>query len=676
MRKVIYLLMGSFASVLIIYFLGIQVANIYVNKVFDVSWDWRLLFFDGEYTWFMFLNFLILCVVTDIVLSLFFNRKERARYKAKRRMTKEEKESHSRLAKKREAKKDLLRLDFDTHLKVTWRDQLADCFEPAVKAWNSVIKTIGICDALLLKERKTWEIGGEKVKKRGGLPIVTKRNHIYVDATDSHTLWIGTTRSGKSYGQILALLESLRMSNESCVINDPKGELYDYTADHFRADGYDVKVLNFIDPVHSDGWNPLSISYKAYDAEKKRFNLEHREWEMKKESIKNSEELAKHLLNEPEPDYSYAIELLRDVCTILTYEANVKDPYWNDTARDMAIGAGAFMLEEGIEEYMNFTSIMNFIELGERKVTVNKKSIPLLNEYMKKYRSIDNDSYHNLSGFMSAESSNRASLLSVFKNKFSIMTLSEQIKRMTSTSTFDIKDIGRKKTVVYLIVHDEKSTYYPLITLFIKQMYELLIKTSREEENSRLPVPVNIILDEMGNGAPIKGLQNILTAATSRGIRVYMALQDLEQLNTLYGTSIMEVVKSNAMNIVYLLSGSEKTRKEISSMCGTKYVWNKDKAVYEDKPVLTTDQLKSLKLGEMVFIRQRHKNAYLAKLIPYDRYKFYTKQKSKAHEAIKLPSPKYFNIWEEYQAYENGDLGQIFDMEEDMTYEQFTSSVI
>ena len=39
------------------------------------------------------------------------------------------------------------------------------------------------------------------------------------------------------------------------VCTDPKGEHYRDLAQSFRRNGYTVKVLNLVDPTHSDAWN-------------------------------------------------------------------------------------------------------------------------------------------------------------------------------------------------------------------------------------------------------------------------------------------------------------------------------------------------------------------------------------------------------------------------------------
>ena len=41
------------------------------------------------------------------------------------------------------------------------------------------------------------------------------------------------------------------------VFTDPKGELYDKTAGYLRKNGYEIKVLNLVNPANSDGYNPL-----------------------------------------------------------------------------------------------------------------------------------------------------------------------------------------------------------------------------------------------------------------------------------------------------------------------------------------------------------------------------------------------------------------------------------
>ena len=50
----------------------------------------------------------------------------------------------------------------------------------------------------------------------------------------------------------------------SYVFTDPKGELYDKTAGYLKSKGYDIRVLNLVNPKKSDGYNPLIIKGKKF----------------------------------------------------------------------------------------------------------------------------------------------------------------------------------------------------------------------------------------------------------------------------------------------------------------------------------------------------------------------------------------------------------------------------
>ena len=64
----------------------------------------------------------------------------------------------------------------------------------------------------------------------------------------------GGSGAGKSASYVIP--NALQLLG-SYVFTDPKGELYDKTASYFKSKGYEVKVLNLVNPQNSDGYNPL-----------------------------------------------------------------------------------------------------------------------------------------------------------------------------------------------------------------------------------------------------------------------------------------------------------------------------------------------------------------------------------------------------------------------------------
>ena len=130
-----------------------------------------------------------------------------------------------------------------------------------------------------------------------------------------------------------------------------------------------------------------------------------------------------------------------------------------------------------------------------------------------------------------------------------------------------MRDIGNKKTAVFMIIHDEKKTYHGLMTIFIKQCYETLIDCA-QANGGKLTYRTNFILDEFANMPPLKDVDSMVTAARSRAIRFSFIIQNFAQLNDVYGEEVAQVIKGNCGNLIYLISTELKALEEISKMCG------------------------------------------------------------------------------------------------------------
>jgi type IV secretory pathway TraG/TraD family ATPase VirD4 len=92
---------------------------------------------------------------------------------------------------------------------------------------------------------------------------------------------------------------------------------------------------------------------------------------------------------------------------------------------------------------------------------------------------------------------------------------------MLSHSDIDITTIGKQKTVLFIVIQDEKKTYHSLVTILLKQCYETLIAVA-QENGGKLPIRTNFLLDEFANMPPLKDITTMITAARSRQIRFLM----------------------------------------------------------------------------------------------------------------------------------------------------------
>ena len=102
------------------------------------------------------------------------------------------------------------------------------------------------------------------IQRGAGIPLYAKKGEVYVEDNDTHTITIGPTGCGKTRAANKLLLYSIINMKDSAIVNDPKGELYEATADLAHENGYDVKVLNLRFPERSNRWNPLALIYSFY----------------------------------------------------------------------------------------------------------------------------------------------------------------------------------------------------------------------------------------------------------------------------------------------------------------------------------------------------------------------------------------------------------------------------
>lgn len=105
-----------------------------------------------------------------------------------------------------------------------------------------------------------------RFKGYGGVPVSHYLNYYFIDTDTVNTLIIGTSRSGKGETIVFPLIDNLsRAENQSSmIIHDPKGELYSSSKDTLEKLGYNVQVLNVLNPLEGMSYNPLALILEAW----------------------------------------------------------------------------------------------------------------------------------------------------------------------------------------------------------------------------------------------------------------------------------------------------------------------------------------------------------------------------------------------------------------------------
>ena len=400
-----------------------------------------------------------------------------------------------------------------------------------------------------------------------GFPLVydKKKNLVYVDNGEAHSLVIGATGSGKTQMIINPLVNLLAKKGESMVITDPKGEIFEKNGEMLKDLGYDVIVVNFRDPKNGSCWNPYTLPYKYYK----------------------------------EGNQDKANELLNDMAINIATDEKADDPFWTNSAADYLTGLSLGMFEDAKEDEISISTVNLMMTVGEEKIGASTYA----KEYFK-FKDPASPAAINALGTVNAPQDTKNSIESVLKQKIKVFAVTQNLAEMLSRSDFDMETIGERKTAVFMIIQDEKTTYHALATIFVKQCYESLIAVA-QRHGGKLPVRTNFLLDEFANMPKFKDITTMITAARSRQIRMTMIIQNFAQLKQVYGNEDAETIRGNCGNILYLLTGELSALEEISKLCGDKIVKvGKDKKE-ETRPLITVTELQRFKQDEVLILRHR-----------------------------------------------------------------------
>ena len=347
---------------------------------------------------------------------------------------------------------------------------------------------------------------------------------------DVHILIIGATRSGKTRCLVIQSISALALAGEGMVVNDPKGELYHYTHSFLESMGYMVQVVDFNNPKKSCRYNPLQMIIDA--------------------------------VNENRIDDAQTYTW--DFVTFLVEKNDHSEPIWTNGECSVIAAAVICVVydNQNHPEFQNLTNVYNFI--ANMCKTVNK--VLPIDAYMdklpeshpaKKLMAIAKLAPDKMGGsFYTAA----LTTLRLF--------ITNDIYSMTRESEFSLADVGTKpKQALFFILPDQKTTYYPIVTLLVSQQYEQLVTYAKKCGN-RLPHRVNYILDEFGNFAAISDFQTKMTVAGGYGVRWNLFIQDFNQLIDKYGQEVAKIIQGNCHYWIYLHSQDNSTNEEISKNMG------------------------------------------------------------------------------------------------------------
>lgn len=500
----------------------------------------------------------------------------------------------------------------------------------------------------LKKQYKAVPEKEEGFEGKAGVPISRYKDKIFIDDSPVNNLIIGTTRSGKGEMFIFPTIDiySRAEKKASLIINDPKGELIAASKETLEKRGYEVVLLNLLNPLNSMSYNPMQLIIDAY--EKK--------------------------------NYSEAQSLCKTLSYTLYYKPGAKDPFWQNSAMGLVNALILAViddclkrcepLEEEIEKLKEKKKELlensedNKLEVSKIDENINKLESKIekikakrtlytvanmLSELGSREDAFGNNELDNYFSKLEPQSAakmqyatsnfakgqTRGGIFATAMSELQIFTMDE-IAKMTAKNSMNLKDIAfdkenqvNKPVALFMVTPDYDVSNHVIASIFIRQLYYVLAKEASLSATGKCDKEVIFLLDEYGNMPPIEGMSNIITVCLGRGIRFNMVIQAYSQLKKLYGDDYKTIV-GNCGNQIYILTNENETAEEFSKLIGEKTIVNYSRSgeifdttkhqteSVDSRRLMKAEELRALKEGESVVVRViKRQDLNREKIIPY-----------------------------------------------------------
>ena len=337
---------------------------------------------------------------------------------------------------------------------------------------------------------------------------------------------VGGSGSGKTR---YIVKPNVALANTSYICTDPKGELCRSLAPLLIQKGYVVRVLDLVDPSHSDCYNPFTYIRKDSDVFKLIDNF-----------IKNT----------------------------TPKNAHASDPFWekSEIALDSAIML--YLLHECPPEEQNTEMILYMIENGGAKENDDnyQSALDLLFEALEEEQP-DHIAVRQYKIFKQAAGETAKSILVSAAVRLASFTLPE-IQRITGSDNMELDRLGERKQAIFAIIPDSNDTSLNFIVgmLYTQAFQELYFQADKVHGGS-LPVPVRLMFDEFANVALPDGYARLQATMRSRNVMATIILQNISQLKALFKDD-WEGIIGNADAFIYLGGNEQSTHKYVSELLG------------------------------------------------------------------------------------------------------------
>ena len=407
-----------------------------------------------------------------------------------------------------------------------------------------------------------------------------------VDSGDVHCMMIGAAGVGKTAFWLYPNIEYACATGMSFMTTDTKGDIMrNYGSIAEKYYGYRISVIDLRNPMHSHGNNLLHLVNKYMD-----LYAETNEVQYKAKAEKYAKIISKTIILSGMEGGNFG-----------------QNAYFYDAAEGLLTASILLVSEFCKPAERHIVSVFKIIQ--ELLAPSKGRNRNQFQQLMEKLPADHKAKWFAGAALNTAEQS-MASVMSTALSRLNAFLDSELETILCNDTEIDAERFCKEKSAIFIIMPEEDSSKYFMVSLLIQQLYREILAVA-DENGGKLKNRVVFYCDEFGTLPKIESAEMMFSASRSRKVSIVPIIQSFAQLEKNYGKEGAEIIIDNTQLTVFGgFAPNSESAQTLSKALGSKTVLSGSVSQSKndpsmslqmiERPLMTPDELKALPKGTFV----------------------------------------------------------------------------
>ena len=407
-----------------------------------------------------------------------------------------------------------------------------------------------------------------------------------VDSGDVHCMMIGAAGVGKTAFWLYPNIEYACATGMSFMTTDTKGDIMrNYGSIAEKYYGYRISVIDLRNPMRSHGNNLLHLVNKYMD-----LYAGTNEVQYKAKAEKYAKIISKTIILSGMEGGNFG-----------------QNAYFYDAAEGLLTASILLVSEFCKPAESHIVSVFKIIQ--ELLAPGKGRNRNQFQQLMEKLPADHKAKWFAGAALNTAEQS-MASVMSTALSRLNAFLDSELETILCNDTEIDAERFCKEKSAIFIIMPEEDSSKYFMVSLLIQQFYREILAVA-DENGGKLKNRVVFYCDEFGTLPKIESAEMMFSVSRSRRVSIVPIIQSFAQLEKNYGKEGAEIIIDNTQLTVFGgFAPNSESAQTLSKALGSKTVLSGSVSQSKsdpsrslqmiERPLMTPDELKALPKGTFV----------------------------------------------------------------------------